>query len=50
EAWHIRNAIAVMLVTFTIPDSLLIDFYTMQTAQEIFSQLEHKFGNSTTTM
>ncbi|KAF9230817.1 hypothetical protein BU15DRAFT_83152 [Melanogaster broomeanus] len=37
-----------MLVTFTIPDSLLINFYDTKIAQEIFTQLENRFSKSTT--
>ncbi|KAF9231777.1 hypothetical protein BU15DRAFT_68042 [Melanogaster broomeanus] len=48
EAWRIRNTIAKMLVTFTIPDSLLIDFLTTEIAQDMFTRLENKFGNSIT--
>ncbi|KAF9235821.1 WD40-repeat-containing domain protein [Melanogaster broomeanus] len=48
QEWSFRNSVATMLVTFTIPDSLLINFYDTKTAQEIFMQLENRFSKSTT--
>ncbi|KAF9230219.1 hypothetical protein BU15DRAFT_57470, partial [Melanogaster broomeanus] len=44
QEWSFRNSVATMLVTFTIPDSLLINFYDTKTAQEIFTQLENRFS------
>ncbi|KAF9232765.1 hypothetical protein BU15DRAFT_34553, partial [Melanogaster broomeanus] len=44
QEWSFRNSVATMLVTFTIPDSLLINFYNTKTAQEIFTQLENRFS------
>ncbi|KAF9238671.1 hypothetical protein BU15DRAFT_62402 [Melanogaster broomeanus] len=48
QEWSFRNSVATMLVTFTIPDSLLINFYDTKIAQEIFTQLENRFSKSTT--
>ncbi|KAF9237012.1 hypothetical protein BU15DRAFT_63519 [Melanogaster broomeanus] len=48
QEWSFRNSVATMLVTFTIPDSLLINFYDTKTAQEIFTQLKNRFSKSTT--
>ncbi|KAF9231214.1 hypothetical protein BU15DRAFT_68520 [Melanogaster broomeanus] len=48
QEWSFRNSAATMLVTFTIPDSLLINFYDTKIAQEIFTQLENRFSKSTT--
>ncbi|KAF9232697.1 hypothetical protein BU15DRAFT_67223 [Melanogaster broomeanus] len=48
QEWSFRHSVATMLVTFTIPNSLLINFYYTKNAQEIFMQLENRFSKSTT--
>ncbi|KAF9232472.1 hypothetical protein BU15DRAFT_67431 [Melanogaster broomeanus] len=37
-----------MLIALTLPDQLLIDFLTTEVAQDMFTRLENKFGNSIT--